>query len=100
MPSPLYDELGVGYTSTRRADPRLAHALWRALGDARSVLNVGAGAGAYEPPDRDVLAVEPSEVMIAQRPAGAAPVVRAQAEALPLADDSVDAAMAVFSDHH
>jgi SAM-dependent methyltransferase len=63
-------------------------------------VNVGAGAGAYEPPDLDVVAVEPSETMIAQRPAGAAPVVRASAEQLPFEDDEFDAAMAVLSDHH
>ena len=67
---------------------------------ARSVLNVGAGTGSYEPGDREVTAVEPSAVMIAQRPAGSAPVIQAAAEALPLADDSVDAAMAIVSDHH
>jgi hypothetical protein len=64
------------------------------------VVNVGAGTGSYEPADRDVVAVEPSEAMIAQRPAGAAPVVRAHAEALPFADGSFDAAMAVLTDHH
>jgi len=63
-----YDSIGQGYTETRRPDPRIAAVIWRALGDARNVLNVGAGAGAYEPEDRDVLAVEPSAVMIAQRP--------------------------------
>jgi ubiquinone/menaquinone biosynthesis C-methylase UbiE len=63
-------------------------------------VNVGAGAGSYEPRDRDVVAVEPSEAMIAQRPAGAARVVQAHAEALPFADASFDAAMAVLTDHH
>jgi SAM-dependent methyltransferase len=96
----LYDRIGVSYRATRREDPRIARAIWNALGDAESVVNVGAGAGAYEPPDRQVLAVEPSEVMVAQRPAGAAPVVQAVAEALPFKDDSFDAAMAVLSDHH
>jgi SAM-dependent methyltransferase len=96
----LYDEIGADYTATRRTDPRLAEAIWRALGDACTVLNVGAGAGAYEPSDREVLAVEPSALMIAQRPSDAAPVLRASAEALPLADDSFDVAMAVLSDHH
>ncbi|TMK40686.1 MAG: class I SAM-dependent methyltransferase [Actinobacteria bacterium] len=95
-----YDEIGRAYSATRRTDPTIAAAIWSALGEAETVLNVGAGAGAYEPPDREVVAVEPSEVMIAQRPARAAPVVRAPAEALPLADDSVDAAMAVLTDHH
>jgi len=95
-----YDDIGRTYTATRAEDPRLARAVWAALGDARSVLNVGAGAGAYEPRDREVLALEPSEVMIAQRPAGSAPVMRGSAEAIPLRDDSVDAAMAILSDHH
>src|SRR5436853_2428883 len=95
----LYDAIGGSYIATRRTDPRIAQAIWAGLGDASSVLNVGAGAGAYEPPDREVLAVEPSSVMIAQRPANAAPVVRAVAEALPLADDRVDAVMAILTDH-
>ncbi len=95
-----YDEIGRSYTATRREDPRLAAAIWAALGDAQSILNVGAGAGAYEPKDREVLALDPSEVMIAQRPEGAAPVMRGSAEAIPLRDGSVDAAMAILSDHH
>jgi SAM-dependent methyltransferase len=97
---PLYDDIGGHYTATRRTDPRIAEAIWDALGDARSVLNVGAGAGAYEPTDREVVAVEPSPVMAAQRASEAAPVLQATAEALPLADGSFDAAMAVLSDHH
>jgi SAM-dependent methyltransferase len=71
-----------------------------ALGDVRTVVNVGAGTGSYEPPDLEVCAVEPSAVMRAQRPAGAAPCVDARAEALPFADGAFDAAMAVLSDHH
>ncbi len=95
-----YDTLGVGYTAVRQEDPRLAARIRAALGDARSVLNVGAGAGSYEPADLDVTAVEPSAVMRAQRPAGAAPVVDGRAEQLPFEDDSFDAAMAILSDHH
>jgi SAM-dependent methyltransferase len=96
----LYDRLGVGYTTTRNEDPRIAAAIHSALGDARSVVNVGAGAGSYEPADRRLVAIEPSPVMIAQRPPDAAPAIIATAEALPLADDGVDAAMAVLTDHH
>jgi SAM-dependent methyltransferase len=95
-----YDRIGRGYSEHRRADPSIAAQIEAALGDARSVLNVGAGTGSYEPADREVIAVEPSAEMIAQRPAGAAPVVRASAEELPFADDSFDAAMAILSDHH
>jgi SAM-dependent methyltransferase len=100
MTGALYDRLGVTYTATRREDPRLAAAIHAALGDAVTVVNVGAGAGSYEPRDRRVVAIEPSRVMIAQRPRDAAPAVIATAEDLPLADDSVDAAMAVLTDHH
>jgi SAM-dependent methyltransferase len=96
----LYDSIGKGYTAVRWPDPRIAAQIRAALGDARTVLNVGAGAGSYEPEDLDVVAVEPSEVMIAQRPEGAAPVVRAFAEELPFEDGSFDAAMALLSDHH
>ena len=96
----LYDRIGTGYTKVRGEDPRIAAAIHAALGDARTVVNVGAGAGSYEPRDREVTAVEPSEVMIAQRPPGAAPVVRASAEALPFADGEFDAAMEVLSHHH
>lgn len=96
----LYDTIGTTYTVTRRTDPRIAAQIWAALGDAQAVLNVGAGTGSYEPLDRDVLAVEPSAVMRAQRPAGAAPCVAARAEQLPFADRSFDAAMAIATVHH
>jgi len=96
----LYDTIGQGYPSFRRPDPTLASHIQQALGDARRVLNVGAGTGAYEPRDREVVAVEPSALMIAQRPPGAAPVVQARAEALPFASQSFDAAMAVLTVHH
>ena len=95
-----YDDIGGGYTTTRAEDARLAAAIWDALGDARSVLNVGAGTGHYEPPDREVTALEPSEVMIAQRPPAAAPVIQGSAEDIPFEDHSFDAAMAILSDHH
>jgi DNA-binding transcriptional MerR regulator len=96
----LYDAIGGAYSATRRTEPRIAASIWDALGDARTVLNVGAGTGSYEPPDRDVTAVEPSAVMRAQRPADAAPCVAAVAESLPFADRSFDAAMAVSTVHH
>jgi ubiquinone/menaquinone biosynthesis C-methylase UbiE len=95
-----YDRLGRGYSARRATDPRIAAAIDAALGDARSVVNVGAGTGSYEPAGREVIAVEPSAVMIAQRPEGSAPAIQAAAEALPFEDDSVDAAMAIFTDHH
>jgi SAM-dependent methyltransferase len=95
-----YDEIGRGCSEQRRGDPRLASAIWGALDGARSVINVGAGTGSYEPPDRDVLAVEPSAVMIAQRPLGAARSVQAAAESLPVKDKSFDAAMAVLTLQH
>src|ERR671936_130419 len=98
--STLYDRIGGSYQATRRPDPRIAGLILEALGDARSVLNVGAGTGSYEPTDREVLAVEPSATMIAQRPAGAAPVLQASAEELPLPDKSYDAALAVNTVHH
>jgi SAM-dependent methyltransferase len=98
--APLYDTIGATYTVTRRTEPRLAAQVWAALGDARTVLNVGAGTGSYEPSGRDVTAVEPSAVMRAQRPAGAAPCVAATAERLPFEDQSFDAAMAFATIHH
>ena len=100
MNEAAYDRIGRGYSNVRRPDPRIAARIDAALGDARTVLNVGAGAGSYEPPDREVTAVEPSAEMIAQRPPGSAPVVQANAEDLPFADDSFDAAMAVLTVHH
>jgi SAM-dependent methyltransferase len=95
-----YDEIGGTYALTRRPDPRIERRLADALGDARSVVNVGAGAGAYEPRDREVVAVEPSAVMLAQRAPGSAPAVQAPAEALPFPDGSFDAALAVLTMHH
>jgi SAM-dependent methyltransferase len=95
-----YDAIGRTYTATRATDPRIAARILAALGDARTVVNVGAGTGNYEPVDREVTAVEPSAVMIAQRAPDAAPAVQATAEDLPFADDSFDAAMAVLTLHH
>jgi Methyltransferase domain len=95
-----YERHGRTYARHRRADPRIAARIHAALGDARTVLNVGAGTGSYEPQGRWVLAVEPSATMRAQRPPGAAPAIAARAEALPLADASVDAAMACVTVHH
>ena len=89
----------VASTQRWRPDQRIASAIEAALGDAQ-VVNIGAGTGSYEPLGRTVIAVEPSEVMIRQRPAGAAPCLRGSAEALPLETASVDAAMAILSAHH
>jgi SAM-dependent methyltransferase len=99
MPA-LYDSIGVGYETLRRPDPRIAARLHAALGSARRVLNVGAGTGNYEPSDRAVLAVEPSARMIQRRPPGSAPVIQASAAALPFADATFDAALAVLTLHH
>ncbi|HEY5287207.1 MAG TPA: class I SAM-dependent methyltransferase [Solirubrobacteraceae bacterium] len=95
-----YERHGRSYAAHRRPDPRIASRIHTALGDARTVLNVGAGAGSYEPADRWVLAVEPSATMRAQRPPTAAPAIDARAEALPFDDDSFDAAMACVTIHH
>jgi SAM-dependent methyltransferase len=94
-----YERAGRGYAERRRPDPRIEAALVAALGDAMSVVNVGAGAGSYEPRDRPVVAVEPSQVMLAQRMSDA-PQVRAMTEALPFRDGSFDAALAVLTVHH
>jgi SAM-dependent methyltransferase len=96
----LYDEIGTGYSWGRRTDPRWMAEILAALGTARSIADVGAGTGSYEPRDRTVLALEPSVEMIRQRPPGASPAVRAVAEALPMRDNAVDAALAVLTVHH
>jgi SAM-dependent methyltransferase len=96
----LYDAIGVGYGRHRRPDPRIAAAITDALGGAESVLNVGAGAGSYEPGDRAVVAVEPSLAMIRQRRAGSAPVVQASATHLPFRDGAFAASLAVLTVHH
>lgn len=100
MSEPTYDRMGQGYGAVRRPDPRIAAQIEAGLGGARSVLNVGAGTGSYEPAGREVVAVEPSQTMIEQRPAEAAPVVQGFAEDLPFEDDSFDAAMALITVHH
>jgi SAM-dependent methyltransferase len=106
MPGAVYDgqgegvALSEGYALRRWPDPRIASAITSALSDARSVVNIGAGAGSYEPADRMVQAVEPSERMISQRRAGAAPCVRGAAEALPFGAGAFDAAMAILTIHH
>jgi SAM-dependent methyltransferase len=101
----LYDRIGEGYRLYRRPDPRIADAIAQALGPARTVVNVGAGPGSYEPAGRAVVAVEPSAVMIRQRPrsqgsAGSPRVVQASATALPFRDGTFDAALAVLTVHH
>jgi SAM-dependent methyltransferase len=100
MTQALYDQIGLGYTSTRRPDPRIGAVIAEALGDAGSVVNVGAGAGAYEPVVRCLVAVEPSRQMIQQRSKGTSCVVQATAEALPFRTGSFDAALAVLTLHH
>lgn len=96
----LYDTIGLNYQDLRRPDPRIAAVIDAALGDARTVVNVGAGTGSYEPAHRQVTAVEPSAAMITKRAPGAAKAVQASADDLPFADDAFDAAMAVLTIHH
>lgn len=99
MPA-LYDKIGIGYSNLRKPDPRIAKAIHEALGDAQSILNVGAGTGSYEPADREVTALEPSAEMIEQRPAGSGKAHQGVAENMPFADNQFDAAMAVLTVHH
>jgi SAM-dependent methyltransferase len=98
--SPVYDTIGQDYTAHRRPDPRWAALIATELGQTARLLNVGAGTGSYEPADRAVVAVEPSAVMIGQRPPGTAPAVRASGTALPVADRAFDAVLAVLTIHH
>ena len=95
-----YDTIGQGYSETRRADPTITERIHHALGTATTVANIGAGAGSYEPVDRHVIPIEPSDMMITQRPGELATAICATATALPLGDQSVDAAMSVLSLHH
>ena len=94
-----YSVIGAGYAHYRQPDPYIAQFIWKALGNAKTVLNVGAGAGSYEPIDRDVTAVEPSASMRSQRPAHLPAAIDATAEQLPFADNSFDASMATFTVH-
>ena len=96
----LYDDIGRGYAGARIPDPRIAAQIHAGLGDARTILNVGAGTGSYEPHDRQVVALDPSFVMLAQRAHDAAPAVCGVAEALPFADGMFDAALATLTLHH
>ena len=98
--STVYDDIGDGYARRRRPDPRIARLVTQALGDAETVINVGAGTGSYEPEDRVVVAVEPSSTMVRQRPRSSAPVIRAAAEALPAEDRTFDVATAFLTIHH
>jgi ubiquinone/menaquinone biosynthesis C-methylase UbiE len=95
-----FDRIGRGYAQTRQLDPRIAARIREALGDARGVINVGAGTGSYEPRRIAVIAVEPSINMIRQRPSGSAPAVLAAAESLPFRNRSFDAALAILTIHH
>jgi SAM-dependent methyltransferase len=96
----LYDNIGLTYSDRREADPRIAAAIALVLDGCASILNVGAGAGSYEPASKGVVALEPSRTMIAQRPAGAASVVQGVAESLPFRDRSFDAVLGVLTVHH
>ncbi|MGE3166639.1 MAG: class I SAM-dependent methyltransferase [Planctomycetota bacterium] len=96
----LYDRIGLHYGDLRRPDPRVLECLLQGLGGAKSILNVGAGAGSYEPRDRAVVALEPSSLMISQRRATCRGVVRGVAEALPFASAGFDACLAVLTLHH
>jgi SAM-dependent methyltransferase len=100
VPPALYDSLGGGYSAVRVPDPRIAAVIRAAIASARSVVNIGAGAGSYEPSDVPTIAVEPSRVMLEQRRASAAPAVQAAAGALPFGDATFDAALALLTIHH
>jgi SAM-dependent methyltransferase len=95
-----YDAIGIGYAAHRRPDPRWMVVIHGALDGMDSVVDVGAGAGSYEPRDRRVVAVDPSRTMLAQREAAMPPAVQGVAEALPFADATFDAALAVLTTHH
>jgi hypothetical protein len=94
-----YGAIGRRYADFRKPDPRIAELIEKALGDARTIVNVGAGAGSYEPVGRQVTAVEPSQSMRDQRPPHLPAAIDAVAEHLPFDDASFDAAMSTFSVH-
>ena len=96
----LYDSIGLNYSNLRKADSRIAQTIETALGGAKTVLNVGAGTGSYEPTDRQITAIEPSAEMIQQRPASNATVIQGRAEDIPFDDKTFDASMAVLTIHH
>lgn len=100
MESPRYDTIGHEYARFRREDPQIRERIRAGLGEVRSVVNVGAGTGSYEPADLHVVAIEPSDIMAAQRPRSLAPAIRASADEIPLRDNAVDAAMAILTLHH
>ncbi len=95
-----YDSIGINYAELRRADPRIEAVIWKALGAATTVLNVGAGAGSYEPRERQVTAIEPSSEMIRKRAPSAAKAIQGYAERLPFEDDAFEASMAILTIHH
>lgn len=96
----LYDTIGTRYSMYRRPDPRIAGTLHAELRKDSTIVNLGAGVGSYEPQSRNLIAVEPSRLMISQRPGRTPPVVQACAEHVPFRDDSFDVAMAILSIHH
>jgi SAM-dependent methyltransferase len=100
MGAQRYDTIGRGYAALRQPDPRIAAQIWSAIGDASRIVNVGAGTGSYENAGRDIVAIEPSEVMVSQRGPHTAPVIRACAETLPFPDQTFDVAMAMMTVHH
>jgi len=95
-----YDQIGIGYNDYRKPDPRITAAINREIGPAGRIVNIGAGAGSYEPVDRYLVAVEPSEIMIAQRPNNGASIVQGFAESLPFRDRTFDAGLAILTTHH
>ncbi len=99
-PGGLYDTIGLGYTNHRLPDPRIAAQIWASVGLADRILNVGAGTGSYEDSHRTMVAVEPSAVMIGQRPTGSGPAIRAHAECLPFPTGTFDVALALMTVHH